>query len=131
MHRLILLLQKRAARLMLGLRYGDPVSHRFEELNIRTIHQLRDHRCMILIYKIRNNSAPQQINHLIEWLPETPHNHFTRNHNILAIPFSRTVKKQHTFRIYGSKLCNRINNLHTIRFDTPISSFKRQVAQMV
>jgi len=60
------LLQKRAARVILGLPYCHPVSHRFSELKMGSIIDLRDLKCLLLIYKIKHNIAPNSVKKLVE-----------------------------------------------------------------
>ena len=124
------MLQKRAARVILGLGYSDPVSHRFPELGISTVTQLVKKRCMIMIYKIKHSLAPIQMQHLLEWRPEDTDMIRIRHRGPLIVPFARTKFRQHTFRIFAPKLLNSLSVTCNIGLNIPISAFKAKVAKI-
>jgi len=127
----LILLQKRAARVILGLGYTEPVSHRFRELNLSPLFDLINMRCMLLIYKIYVGLTPVQMKHLIEWRDVDQDLPVVRNRGPLNIPFSYTRYKQNTFRVYGPKLFNRLHCISPITLRTSISKFKTQVRQLI
>jgi len=121
------ILQKRAARVVLGLGYIDHVSHRFREIGISPLCELINLRCMVLIYKIKHGIAPRQMNHLIEWRIDDDNPHALRHRTPLIIPFSSRRFKQNTFRIHGPKLFNRLSVIADLNTGTSVSIFKKQV----
>ena len=120
-------LQKRAARVILGLSYCEPVSHRFGEIGVKPLSVLRDLKCMLLLYKIKHRQAPTQVQNLIDWRGPNERLPSLRHRGPLAIKYTRTVYRQHTFRIYAPKLFNTLNNLTHLDFNIPISQFKTAV----
>ena len=125
------LLQKRAARVILGLRYTEPVSHRFGEIGLSPLFELINMKCMILIYKIHAGLTPAQMNHLLEWRVFNPELPVIRNRGPLIIPYARTRYKQHTFRVFGPNLFNRLNGICNITLRTSVSKFKTQIKQLL
>lgn len=124
-------LQKRAARVILGLAYCDPVSHRFHEIGLKTLADLRDLKSMLLVYKIKHGIAPHQVRGLIDWINLDDSLPNLRNRGPLVIQFARTVYRQHTYRIYGAKLFNSLNALSPINLNVPISKFKKVVNEQL
>ena len=127
----LFLLQKRAARVILGLPYCHPVSHRLSELKISSIVDLRDLKCLLLIYKIKHNNAPNSVKKLIEWRTIKQRHHQLRNFNPVVVPFSKTVYRQQTFRVYAAKLFNNLNSLDEINLHVPISSYKKSLKELI
>ena len=128
---IIFLLQKRAARVILGLGYTDSVTRRFKEIGIKPLSLLRDLRCMILVYKIKHGVTPVKINTLLEWRQRVDNQHQLRNIGPLKIPYCRTVGKEHSFRAYAPKLFNNLNSLSPIDLHVSISKYKRKVTEQL
>ena len=124
------ILQKRAARVILGLRYNDPVSHRFDELGMVPVSQLTKRRCMMMIYKIKHSLAPIHMQEMLNWRPENSATPDVRYRGPLIVPYARTKYKQHTFRIFASKLLNSLSALCKVEFNVPISAYKTLIAKM-
>ena len=95
---------------------------------MKPLFVLRDLKCMLLLYKIRHGQSPSQIKNLIDWRRPNEKFPFLRHHGPLAIKYTRTVYRQHTFRIYAPKLFNILNNLTHLDFNVPISQFKTAVS---
>ena len=127
----LLLLQKRAARVILGLGYIEPVTHRFKEIGIKPLSLLRDMKCMIMLDKIKHKMLPIQVNSIVEWKIPDQNQPQLRSTGPLMIPFALTVRRQHSLRVYASKLCNNLNTLSKINFLVPISKFKRTIADQL
>ena len=127
----LLRLQKRAARLILGLGHNESVLHLFSDIGITPFKDLLNIKCMVMIYKIKNNKVPFQMLHLINWRNHDIEHHGLQNNELLEIPFSRTAYKQRTFRIYASTLCNALSARNRLDFDVPISTFKNQVKELL
>ena len=127
----ILVLQKRAARVILGLGYNESVLHKFPDIGLTPFIEIVNLKSMIMVYKIKNSIAPSQVRHLLNWRECNRQNHELRNNILLEIPHSRTACKQRTFRVYASKLCNKLNSISNLHFDIPISAFKTQVKDLL
>ena len=126
----IQILQKRAVRVILGLGYSDPVTHRFHELGISSISELIKKKSLMMIYKIKHHLAPIQIHHLLDWRSanlDVPH---VRHRGPLIVPYARTKYKQHTFKIFAPKLLNSLSVSLDINLDVPISTFKTQIRKL-
>ena len=127
----ILLLQKRAARVILGLGYNESVLHKFSNIGLTPFMDILNLKSMIMVYKVKNNIAPPQVHHLLCWREPNSNHRELRNNNLLEIPYSRTAYKQRTFRVYASKLCNKLNSFSVLKFDIPISAFKTQIKNLL
>lgn len=127
----LFLLQKRAARVILGLPYHESVSHRFSEIDIKPLTVIRDLRCLLLAYKIKHVSVPHSIRNLIQWKEFDPDSPQLRNNGITVVPYSRTVYRQHTFRVHVSRLLNYLHALNPIVFSVPISTFKKTLKEQL
>ena len=123
------ILQKRAARVILGIGYSEPVSHRFQELGIIPITNLVKKRCLIMIYKMKHSLAPTQTQHLLEWKSTTSDTPNVRHSGPLIIPYARTKYRQDSFRIYAPKLFNKLSFSHNININVPISTYKSKVME--
>jgi len=127
----LLLLQKRAARVILGLGYTESVLHRFPELGLNPLCELTNLRCMIMIYKIKRGLAPPQLAHLLEWRIVNPEEYAIRNRGPLMVPFAYTRARQNTFRVFGAKLFNRLSGVSELTIQTSISIFKKEVRRLL
>ena len=127
----IFLLQKRAARVILGMQYLESVSRRFIEIGMKPISMLRDLKCMITVYKIKHGMLPTTVRSLLEWRIPNDRQPLLRHTGQLIVPFCKTVYKQHTFKAYAPKLFNNLSNLSEIHLDVPISTYKRKVLEQL
>ena len=124
------ILQKRAARVILGLRYNDPVSHRLHELSMVPISQIIRRRCMIMIYKIKHSLAPRHMQNMLCWRPDDSATPCVRQRGPMIVPYARTKYKQHTFKIFAPKLLNSLSALCPVEFNVSISMFKTCIAKV-
>ena len=111
--------------------FNESVSHRFVEAGIVPFKDILNLKCMIEIYKIKNLIAPVQTRHLLLWRTLDPYHPGLRSTGPLVVPFCRTAYKQRTFRFYASKLANNLSSKANINFSVPISSFKRQIKELL
>ena len=124
------LLQKKAARVILGLQYNEPVSHRFQELDISPITQLIERRCLMLIYKIKHSLAPVQMQHLLDWRQDKEDMPCVRHRGPMIVPFARTKYQQHSFKYFAPKLINSLFITHNMSLDIPISAYKAKISEV-
>ena len=75
----LFLLQKREARIILGLLYTESATKIFKEIGIKPISVLRDLKCMILVYKVKHRLLPSQVCNLLEWKIFDPNRTQLRN----------------------------------------------------
>ena len=123
------ILQKRAARVILGLRYNDPVTQRLKDLGITPVSVLVKRRCMMMIYKIKHSLTPLHMQSLLHWIPNNSEAPDVRHRGPLIIPFTKKKYKQHTFKIFAPKLLNSLNS-YKVDFNVSISRFKALVANI-
>ena len=127
----LVLLKKRAARVILGLNYCDPVTHRFAEIGLKQFDYILGQKCMMTIYKIKNRLCPTSLMHLLTWRPLDLNGPALRTREPMLVPFTRYVYKQHTFRWYAASLYNRLSQITPIDFRVPISAFKKQIRTLL
>ena len=125
----IVLLQKRAARIILNLGYRDSVTPLFHHIGIKTFSELLKIKCMILIYQIKHKSVPASTTQLVQWKGSSTRQGL-RNIELLEIPYCRTAFRQQTFRIFASRLCNSLNNISQIQFATSLQIYKKEITQL-
>ena len=125
------ILQKRAARVILGLKYNDPVSHKLKDLGITPVSQLVKKQCMMMIYKIKHSLAPQNMQSLLQWKPDNLETICVRHRGPLTVPFARTKYKQHTFKIFAPKLLNSLSTSCMVDFNVSISMYKAFIANLI
>ena len=123
----LLILQKRAVRTILGLRQTESVSQKFSELGILKLDQLIKYKTLMMVYKIMNNTVSEPVERLL--VPKIyPYNYpNTRLRDIFEVPRCRTQYRCNSFRFFAPKLCNHVNRNTEIRFNIPISQYKKQV----
>lgn len=87
----ILILQKRAIRIIMNLNFGDSVRQHFTDLGIMTVYSL-------YVFHTALHAKKLSINNLVPRLGDS-HSYFTRNRNQIAIDF-------HRLEFYNKKTLN-------------------------
>ena len=102
------ILQKRAIRVVNKCGYiahTQPLFAKSRQLNLIDLNKL----CTAaIIYRFHNNDLPDQFQNYFV-LNSSIHEHLTRSHNRLHIPYARTVTLSCQLRIAGPKLWNGID----------------------
>ena len=118
----VLLLQKRALRIISG---ADRLAHTkplFATLKILDIHSLYSYNIGLMMYKYHHGNLPKIFNRFFVKNSEI-HNHSTRQANLLHIQPFRTELGKRSFRTKAAKLWNDIySNICTV--NVAISTFK-------
>jgi len=110
----VLLLQKKAVRIITNSSYKAHCRPLFERERILTVFNLYIYLCL---FDVKSNLSSMPIR-------SDAHDHLTRNRHKLDLPLVRLVKTQESFSYMGLKLFNRLPlQAHTI----DIKSFKRKV----
>ena len=125
------ILQKRAARVILGLSYCEHVTDKLRDINIWPIEQIIKKNCLMTIYKIKHSLTPLQMQNLLHWRQQNPIIPCVRQRGPLIVPFARTKYKQLTFKCFAPKLFNSLSVLYNIDLNVPISAFKAKVAEVM
>ena len=125
----VLVLQKKAIRIINRVHYLEHTKPLFESMRILTIHQIYDLNCILFIYKCLNtNKYPTFKNEMIR--NSQCHNYNTRNSSDFRLPVSRLKNVRQSFFYKGTDLWNRLNPQITIykqniQFKSNLSSFKK------
>ena len=91
----LLLLQKRIARHILGLKHSESVTHRFGEIQMLTIYSLIKYRAVLFAHKHLNHRIPASLSSILEIRDPVVE---TRSSSKFKIPFSRLNYRSHTVR---------------------------------
>ena len=124
------ILLKWAARIILGMRYNDPISHRLHELSMVPISQIIRRRCLIMIYKIKHSFLPMHMQNMLCWKINDSAIPCVRQRGPMILPYARTKYKQYTFKIFAPKLLNSLSVLYHVEFNVSISMFKTCIAKV-
>ena len=127
----LLILQKKAIRLVNRVHYLEHTKPLFESMKILTIYQQYDLNCILFIYKCLNsNRYPSFKNIMIR--NSQFHNYNTRSNSDFRLPGSRLKNIRQSFFYKGLDLWNRLNSNITIyksniQFKSNLLSFKRRI----
>ena len=127
----LLLLQKKALRIVNRVHYLDHTKPLFESMKILTIYQQYELNCISFIYKCLNSSKYTSFKNLLTRNSHF-HNYNTRNNSDLRLPGSRLKSIRQSFFYNGIKLWNSLNNNLTfykpsMQFKNNLLSFKRRI----
>ena len=127
----LLLLQKKALRIVNRVHYLDHTKPLFESMKILTIYQQYELNCLSFIYKCLNSSKYTSFKNLLTRNSHF-HNYNTRNNSDLRLPGSRLKSIRQSFFYNGIKLWNSLNNNLTfykpsMQFKNNLLSFKRRI----
>ena len=118
----ILILQKKAIRIIAGLHYLAHTSKLFHKLNILNIYDLYKLQLATFMYQYHRNCLPNIFKHYFT-SNAVIHNHFTRASHNLHIELSKTNIRYFSVRMAGPRLWNEIDLI--TRASVSIHSFKR------
>ena len=127
----LLLLQKKALRIVNRVHYLDHTKPLFESMKILTIYQQYELNCISFIYKCLNSSKYTSFKNSLSRNSHF-HNYNTRNNSDLRLPGSRLKSIRQSFFYNGIKLWNSLNNNLTfykpsMQFKNNLLSFKRRI----
>ena len=120
----ILLLQKKAVRIISNLSWKSHTDPLFFENKILKIHDLYRHNLGQFMYKLNNNLLPSVFNDIF-CKNMSIHRYPTRQSNEFHLPLTRTIFTKSVFTFTGPKLWN---NLNSATKDAPsLYSFKKRL----
>ena len=104
----IVLLQKRAVRIIAKVGYRERTAEIFKELKLLKVDQINELEILILMFKYNSGQAPRlnqflKPNHMV-------HSYETRNRNNCYIPHKSSRLGQYSLSFQGPKIWNSIDN---------------------
>ena len=113
----LILLQKRAIRIISRAQYLEHTTNLFSQLKILKLKDLYKQRCALFAYKLYSNQLPAPFtNDFTMTVLSHSHNTRARTQHYINIPTCRTTLKQKTLKYQLSKLYNHFllpNNFHS------------------
>lgn len=113
----LILLQKRAIRIISRVQYLEHTTNLFSQLKILKLKDLYQQRCALFTYKLYSNQFPAPFtNDFAMTVLSHSHNTRARTLRYINIPTYRTTLKQKTLKYQSSKLYNDFllpNNFHS------------------
>ena len=127
----ILILQKKAIRLVNRVHYLEHTKPLFESMKILTVYQLHDLNCLLFIYKCLNSNIYPSFKDEMTRNSEY-HNYNTRNKSDFRLPDRELKSIRQSFFYKGINLWNRLNNNLTIykeyvQFKSNLLTFKKKI----
>ena len=124
----ILLLQKKALRVICNVSWRSHTDELFFENNILKIHDLYFHHLGQFMYKLNNNSLPLVFDAMFH-TNKTIHKYPTRQSNEFHLPLTRTIFAQSVFTSTGPKFWNSLN--HNIIGAPSLNTFKAKLKKFL
>jgi len=103
----LIILQKKAIRVIAGVPKGSHTHHIFKKLNLLNLKQVRAVQIGEFVYKSQNNILPSLF-HSYFIAGSQIHSHDTRNATSLRATYARTNSRVFSIKFYGPKLWNTI-----------------------
>ena len=129
----LILLQKRAVRIIDNspyLAHSDPLFKKLSILKLNSIYKLS---CLVFMYKIKNNQIPNVCNSLVLLNTNLVPRYNLRTTNDFIIPNHRTTLRSKCIKIQGPKFWNSIpastkavNNMNTFKKQVKLSLITNQ-----
>ena len=117
-------LQKKAVRIIAGVKPGTPTKQLFIELKILSVNGIFQYTVGLFMYKFVNGMLPNLFDDMFCYV-NTIHDHFTRSSSNLSVPFSRTSRGQKLISYLGPSIWNYITS--KVSIDCAISTFKKSL----
>ena len=103
----ILILQKKAIRVISGAKYRDHTLPLFNKLRLLSFPDFVKFKNLCFMYKVYTGLLPKNIMRYFT-LARDSHNYSTRNHGQFEIKYRRTVLKSMSLSMRGPKLWNEL-----------------------
>ena len=120
--------QKRAVRLVCGLRKFDSTSASFIKLNIMKFHDLYIYSTNIFMYKFNHNDLPCVFNDFF-YRNQSYHSHQTRQKENLRIPLVKTAIANSFIKKQGALLWNE--TIKKVTWKGKLGSFKKAIKRYI
>ena len=115
-------LQKKAVRIVAGVKPRTPTKQLFIDLDILTVDGIFHYAVGLFMYKFVNGMLPSTFDDMFRYVNDI-HGHFTRTSANLFVPFYRTSRGQKLISYFGPSTWNYI--MANINTDCAISTFKK------
>ena len=119
----LVMLQKRAVRVIAGAKYLAHTSPIFKELKILNMNNIYVYNLLLIMYKHHHNKLPAIFDPFFVRFNEL-HSYGTRHSDHLRAPEQTNARSTHSVRSRGYKIYNYF--VTRLDFNVEISSFKRQ-----
>ena len=122
----IVLLQKRAVRIIAKVGYRESTAEIFKELKLLRVDQINELEISILMFKYNSGQAPYRLNQLFK-PNHMVHSYETRNRNNCYIPYRSSRLGQYSLSFQGPKIWNSIDS--KTKDTQSVFSFKKCIKQ--
>ena len=107
---IIIILQKRALRIVIKSTYDANSSPIFKELKLLKFHDIRSFQLVVFfMFSLKNSTLPSKFNNLF-LINSQIHNYNTRNAHSFRLPLCRTNTRQFSIYFQGPKFHNSLNS---------------------
>ena len=120
----IVILQKRALRIVNNSTYDANTSPIFKELKLLKFRDIHSFQLGFFMFSLKNSTLPSKFNNLF-LINSQIHNYNTRNAHSFRLPLCRTNTKQSSIYFQGTKFYNSLNS--TITGSSSSATFKRKL----
>ena len=124
----IVILQKRALRIVNNSTYDANTSPIFKELKLLKFHDIHSFQLGFFMFSLKNSTLPSKFNNLF-LINSQIHNYNTRNAHLFRLPLCRTITRQFSIYFQGLKFYNSLNS--TITALSSSASFKRKLKEFL
>ena len=124
----IVILQKRALRIVNNSTYDANTSSIFKELKLLKFHDIHLFQLGFFMFSLKNSTLPSKFNNLF-LINSQIHNYNTRNAHSFRLPLCRTNTRQFSIYFQGPKFSNSLNS--TITGSSSSASFKRKLKEFL
>jgi hypothetical protein len=123
LHKLVIL-QKKAVRLIAGIRKREHTGPSFSELHLLRIDQIKDLQICEFFFRLEHGLIPSVFQ---GYLPHASdiHSHFTRNSSAYRPVKAKSNTRRFTVKFYGTKVWNTIPI--DIRHSSSLQVFKKRI----
>ena len=124
----IVILQKRALRIVNNSTYDANTSPIFKELKLLKFHDIHSFQLGFFMFSLNNSTLPSKFNNLFQ-INSQIHNYNTRNAHLFRLPLCRTNTRQFSIYFQGPKFYNSLTS--TITASPSSASFKRKLKEFL
>ena len=124
----IVILQKRALRIVNNSTYDANTSPIFKELKLLKFRDIHSFQLGFFMFSLKNSTLPSKFNNLF-LINSQIHNYNTRNAHLFRLPLCRTNTRQFSIYFQGPKFYNSLNS--TITGSSSSASFKRKLKEFL
>ena len=120
----IVILQKRALRIVNNSTYDANTSPIFKELKLLKFHDIHSFQLGFFMFSLKNSTLPSKLNNLF-LINSQIHNYNTRNAHLFRLPLCRRNTRQFSIDFQGPKFYNSLNSTSS----SSSASFKRKLKE--